>query len=107
MPKESLPSVFVRGLAYSTTEEALTAHFSELAPVKRAIIVRDKATHESRGFGFVQLCVGKRGHGAADTFRPFRPFPHPLNPLSPLTPSPFPPHHAAPSRRMPSSPPRS
>jgi nucleolar protein 4 len=49
------PSVFVRGLPFTATEEQLAAHFSDAAPVRRAIIVRDKTTHESRGFGFVQL----------------------------------------------------
>ncbi len=56
MPAE-VPSVFVRGLPFTTTEAQLSEHFSDLAPVKRAIIVRDKTTHESRGFGFVQLWV--------------------------------------------------
>ncbi len=51
------PSVFVRGLRFTTNETQLATHFSEIAPVKRAIIVRDKTTHESRGFGFVQLYV--------------------------------------------------
>ena len=47
-------SVFVRGLAFSTSDEGLTQAFSLVAPVKRAFIVRDGA-HTSRGFGFVQF----------------------------------------------------
>ena len=54
MPKD-YPSVYVRGLSFTTNETQLANHFSDIAPVKRAIIVRDKTTHESRGFGFVQL----------------------------------------------------
>jgi RNA recognition motif-containing protein len=51
-----VPSVFVRGLAYSVTDEALSALFSAVAPVKRAFVVKDKGTEQkSKGFGFVQL----------------------------------------------------
>jgi RNA recognition motif-containing protein len=51
-----VPSVFVRGLAYSVTDEGLAAHFSAVAPVKRAFVVKDKgADKKSKGFGFVQL----------------------------------------------------
>lgn len=56
MPKR-VPSVFVRGLPYDVTTEAVTHLFSDVAPVKHAIIVRDPKTGASRGFGFVQLCV--------------------------------------------------
>jgi nucleolar protein 4 len=49
------PSIFVRGLPFTATDESLTAHFSAVAPVRRAFVVRDRVTHESRGFGFVQL----------------------------------------------------
>lgn len=53
--KEEVPSVFVRGLPFNVTDERLAAHFSDIAPVKRAFLVRDKISKESRGFGFVQL----------------------------------------------------
>ena len=52
--KASTPAVFVRGLAYTLNDEEFAAHFSDVAPVKRAFIVRDRVTHESRGYGFVQ-----------------------------------------------------
>ena len=52
---KAVPSVFVRGLPPAATENDIAAHFSEVAPVKRTILVRDKVTHEPRGFGFVQL----------------------------------------------------
>ncbi len=53
--KEHVPSVFVRGLPFSITDERLASHFSDIAPVKRAFVIRDKVTKEPRGFGFVQL----------------------------------------------------
>ena len=42
---------------YPCRDEALTAAFSAIAPVKRAFVVKNAATNASRGFGFVQLCV--------------------------------------------------
>ena len=54
----------MRGLPYTLNDEELAAHFSDVAPVKRAFVVRDKATHESRGYGFVQLCAHTLAHAA-------------------------------------------
>lgn len=53
--KEHVPSVFVRGLPPSVSDERLALHFSETAPVKRAFVIRDRVTKEPRGFAFVQL----------------------------------------------------
>ncbi len=55
MPKKGQPSVFVRGLPFTVSDDDLTKHFSAVAPVKHAFIVRDTKTRISRGFGFVQL----------------------------------------------------
>ena len=65
--KAAVPAVFVRGLAYTLNDEELAAHFSEVAPVKRAFIVRDKTTHESRGYGFVQFAIEEDATLAAST----------------------------------------
>ncbi|KAI0103775.1 hypothetical protein GGR51DRAFT_523322 [Nemania sp. FL0031] len=46
-------SLFVRGLAPTTTTEALTNFFSQHFPVKHATVVIDPQTKSSRGFGFV------------------------------------------------------
>ncbi|KAI1145639.1 hypothetical protein F4825DRAFT_237553 [Nemania diffusa] len=46
-------SLFVRGLAPSTTTETLTDFFSQHFPVKHATVVVDPQTKSSRGFGFV------------------------------------------------------
>ncbi|KAJ8113329.1 hypothetical protein ONZ43_g5178 [Nemania bipapillata] len=46
-------SLFVRGLAPSTTTETLTDFFSQHFPVKHATVVIDPQTKLSRGFGFV------------------------------------------------------
>jgi len=45
----------VNGLEEQTSEEILHYHFSRYAPIKELRIVRDKFTHISKGFGFIQF----------------------------------------------------
>jgi len=53
-PKEATRrQLFVRGLALDVTTEDLTNHFSESYPIKNALVVLDKETRESKGYGFV------------------------------------------------------
>jgi nucleolar protein 4 len=53
-PKEvARRQLFVRGLAPSVTTEDLTNFFSESYPIKVAVVVLDKETKVSKGYGFV------------------------------------------------------
>lgn len=45
--------LFVRGLASTVTTQDLTDYFSESYPIKHALVVLDKETKESKGYGFV------------------------------------------------------
>ncbi|KAF1950134.1 hypothetical protein CC80DRAFT_244651 [Byssothecium circinans] len=45
--------LFVRGLVQTVTSEDLTEYFSENFPIKHALVVLDKETKESKGYGFV------------------------------------------------------
>ncbi|XP_058752478.1 small RNA-binding protein 11, chloroplastic [Vicia villosa] len=45
--------VFVKGLAFSTTEEKLAEAFSQYGNVLKADIVLNKAKNRSKGFGYV------------------------------------------------------
>ena len=47
--------LFVRSIPFSVTEDQLGSFFSDFAPVKHAIIVKDKQTGSSKGFGFVSF----------------------------------------------------
>ncbi len=47
--------LYVGGLPYSTTEDALKAHFAQVATVVSATIIQDKMSGRSRGFGFVEI----------------------------------------------------
>ncbi|CAO2654940.1 Nn.00g116730.m01.CDS01 [Neocucurbitaria sp. VM-36] len=53
-PKEAgRRQLFVRGLAATVTTQDLTDYFSESYPIKTAVVVLDKETRESKGYGFV------------------------------------------------------
>ncbi|CAL5201721.1 unnamed protein product [Lathyrus oleraceus] len=45
--------IFVKGLAFSTTEEKLAEAFSQYGNVLKADIVLNKAKNRSKGFGYV------------------------------------------------------
>ncbi|KAJ4395490.1 RNA recognition motif-containing protein [Didymella pomorum] len=45
--------LFVRSLAKEVTTESLTEFFSDSYPIKNALVVLDKDTKESKGYGFV------------------------------------------------------
>lgn len=47
--------LLIRNLARSTTEEELKALFGEYGTVQSCNLVLDKATGESKGFGYVEM----------------------------------------------------
>mmetsp|Transcript_2425 Transcript_2425/g.3487 ORF Transcript_2425/g.3487 Transcript_2425/m.3487 type:complete len:332 (+) Transcript_2425:42-1037(+) len=47
--------VFVRSLAWETTSEALEKHFSQYGEVTEAVVLMDRNTQKSRGYGFVNF----------------------------------------------------
>ena len=47
--------LFIGGIAWSTTEDSLTAFFSQAGTVIEAKIIKDKNTGRSKGFGFVTM----------------------------------------------------
>ncbi|MFI5142742.1 MAG: RNA recognition motif domain-containing protein [Thermoanaerobaculales bacterium] len=47
--------LYVGGLSYSTTSEALRAHFAPHGTVVSAAIVTERDSAQSRGFGFVEM----------------------------------------------------
>jgi RNA recognition motif-containing protein len=47
--------VYVGGLSYNTTEEGLSALFSQAGTVKSVHIATDRDTGRSRGFAFVEM----------------------------------------------------
>ena len=47
--------LFVGGLSFDTTSEALRAHFAAFGQLIEAKVIADRGTGRSRGFGFVTL----------------------------------------------------
>lgn len=47
--------LYVGNLSYGTTSESLKAGFEKAGPVVEAIVLMDKMTGRSRGFGFVTM----------------------------------------------------
>jgi len=47
--------LYVGGIAYSTTEQALRDTFAQAGEVSSAVIITDKMSGRSKGFGFVEF----------------------------------------------------
>ena len=45
--------LFVGGLSWNTTDEGLRAAFEKFGEIREAVVVTDRETGRSRGFGFV------------------------------------------------------
>ncbi len=46
--------LFVGGLSFGTTEEKLMEDFSRAGKLLSAVIIKDRATGRSKGFGFIE-----------------------------------------------------
>ena len=47
--------LYVGGLSYSTTEDGLRDAFAQIGAVETAVIIMDKMSGRSKGFGFVEM----------------------------------------------------
>jgi hypothetical protein len=47
--------IFVGGLPYHTTDETLRAFFSKFGDIEEAVVINDRSTGKSRGYGFVTM----------------------------------------------------
>ncbi|MEI7451647.1 MAG: RNA-binding protein [Candidatus Falkowbacteria bacterium] len=56
--------LYVGGLPYATTDEALKELFAEAGNVESAIIIMDKMTGRSKGFGFVEMSTEDEAQNA-------------------------------------------
>lgn len=60
--------LYVGGLPYSTTEEALKDAFTQAGSVDSSIIIMDKMTGRSKGFGFVEMSNDEDAAKAIEMF---------------------------------------
>ena len=47
--------IYVGNLNYQTTEETLNSVFSQYGEVVSAVIIKDRFTEQSKGFGFIEM----------------------------------------------------
>lgn len=60
--------LYVGGLSYSTTENTLKDTFSQAGTVVSAVIIIDKMTGRSKGFGFVEMSTEEEAVKAIELF---------------------------------------
>lgn len=56
--------LFVGGLPFSTSEERLREVFAQAGQVESAVVVTDRGTGRSRGFGFVEMSTSEEADQA-------------------------------------------
>lgn len=47
--------LFVGGLPYHTTDKSLREHFAVYGDIEEAVVITDRQTGKSRGYGFVSI----------------------------------------------------
>jgi len=58
--------LYVGGLSYSTTEDELQSLFSNQGTVLSAVVVTDRDSGRSKGFGFVEMASDKDAANAIE-----------------------------------------
>ena len=56
--------LYVGGLSYQTTEDTLGAAFAQAGTVVSAIVIKDKFSGQSKGFGFVEMSTDEEAAAA-------------------------------------------
>lgn len=51
------PNIIILGLPYHTTDETLRAFFSKFGEIDEAVVINDRSTGKSRGYGFVSVFI--------------------------------------------------
>ncbi len=60
--------LYIGNLPYSMNEEGLSQLFSQTGTVNSAIIIKDRETQRSRGFGFVEMNTDEEANNAIEKF---------------------------------------
>lgn len=60
--------IFVGGLPYHTTDSSLRKYFEVFGDIDEAVVITDRQTSKSRGYGFVSIRSPHRRPGHAFTF---------------------------------------
>lgn len=60
--------LYVGGLPYSTQDGALKDYFAQAGNVTSAVIIMDKMSGRSKGFGFVEMATDEEAQNAVSMF---------------------------------------
>jgi RNA recognition motif-containing protein len=60
--------LYVGGLPYATNDEALKEYFAQAGAVTSAVIIMDKMSGRSKGFGFVEMSNDEEAQNAISMF---------------------------------------
>ena len=63
--------LFVGNIAWSTTDDELNTLFSQYGTVEEAVIMKDKFSGRSRGFGFVTFADGAEADAAIEALHDY------------------------------------
>ncbi|MFC1732878.1 RNA recognition motif domain-containing protein [candidate division KSB1 bacterium] len=58
--------LFVGGIAYKTSEDALREAFAQAGTVESATIIMDRMSGRSKGFGFVEMATDEEAQAAIE-----------------------------------------
>ncbi len=59
-------NIYISNLSWNTNNESLQSLFSEYGEVSSSVIITDRETGRSRGFGFVEMPEDSEGQKAID-----------------------------------------
>src|SRR5438067_1759207 len=60
--------LYVRNLAFQTSSEELNQLFAQVGTVESSVVLADRETGRSRGFGFVEMSTKEEGEAAIAQF---------------------------------------
>jgi len=63
-----MKKLFVGGLNYKTTDQGLAEAFAKAGQVTSAVVIMDRMTQRSKGFGFVEMENDNEAQAAIDMY---------------------------------------
>jgi len=60
--------LYVGSLSYNTTDSSLKEYFAQAGTVESAMVIMDKMTGRSKGFGFVEMSTEEEAQSAIEMF---------------------------------------
>jgi RNA recognition motif-containing protein len=58
--------LYVGGLSYQTTDDSLRAAFAQAGTIVSAVVIKDKFSGQSKGFGFVEMSSDEEANAAIE-----------------------------------------